>query len=480
MIARVMFVWLAFSVTLLVIGLFSQGEDFEFSQLALSFALSLPVAVSVLRGGLGESSSVKLQYPSLSLMVVSAWILIVGPSLIIESDAARFMYRYSDAALTLARVFFFGWCLLFVVAAGRPRLNELNARPTMFDFIACTAVVLLIAGFLLRAGLFSNYQSSRVRSLPVPGAGTTESTVAVLGATLFTLVPALLFLMLVRVQSRVSHTFIVFMGFLASWALLFLLGSRTGVSVAIASCLLMCRGLGMRLRANVLIGLGVALPAALVLIMVYRDALSASEGGAASVGHLLTIASDATSSLNEQDAQSDALDLVSNNVRVRLWYGQQFCVVIDQWLDEGAALRGTIFAGVISSIPTLLMSDKNMLAADLNFEAAIIQSQRFPEIDLAPTPWMQWLYELGIMGLVIGALIYAWLARMIEHRVSKTGSFYEILFWLGLFIGMLAPEHTTDSLVLSARVLLIHMLVIGVAARTLTWLATLGRRQHAT
>ncbi|HTU60716.1 MAG TPA: hypothetical protein VMF89_19825, partial [Polyangiales bacterium] len=129
--------------------------------------------------------------------------------------------------------------------------------------------------------------------------------------------------------------------------------------------------------------------------------------------------------------------------------------------------------------PTLLMSDKIEVANDINFEVMMIQSQRFPDIDLAPTPWMQWLYELGILGLVLGALFYAWLARMIEYRISKTGSLYEILFWMGLFTSILPPEHTTDALALNARIMLVHVLVIGLAARGLTRLTTLGRREHA-
>ena len=82
MIARVLFIWSAFSVLLLLLALYSQGEPFELSQLLLAFALSVPVAVAVLRGGLGDSPS-QLQYPPLSLMLVSAWILVVGPSLIV-------------------------------------------------------------------------------------------------------------------------------------------------------------------------------------------------------------------------------------------------------------------------------------------------------------------------------------------------------------------------------------------------------------
>jgi hypothetical protein len=474
MIARALFVWLFFSLILLSLGLYSQGELFELSHCALALGLSLPVAVAVVRGGLGDAETGRLQYPSLTLMVVSAWILTVGPSLVVESEASRYLYHYSDAALTLGRVFFFAWCLLFVVASGKPRLQEIRTRPSMADFIALVTVTLVIAAFLVRSGIFSFYQAGRDRTAPV--AGTTESVATVLGAPLFMLLPSLLFLLLMRMQARASRTLIVLLGFLGSWTLLFLLGSRTSVAVAVACCLLFCRGLGLRLRANVIVGLGVALPAALMLILVYRTALGVTHVGVNTVSQYLSIASEATVALNEENAQSNAIEMVSNNARVRMWYGQQFCVLIDQWLDEGAALRGTIFSGVISSLPTLLVSDKNALADELNFEVALFQSQRFPEIDLAPTPWMQWLYELGILGIVVGPLLYAWLARVIQSRLSKTRSLYETLFWLQLFVSMLPAEHTTDSLVLHARGILVHVLLIGGLSRGLTWLSTLGRR----
>ena len=478
MIARVLLVWIAVGLLVLGVGTFSQGEELELSHLPIAFWLALPAPIAVLRGGLGESGK-PLEYPSVTLMVVSAWILIVGPSLVVESQAARYLYHYSDAALTLARMFFFGWCLLFTVAAGRPRLRGLHVRPTIMDYIACAAFAMLVVGILVRAGNFSNYQSSRVRSLNTPIAGTTESSATVIGTTLFTLLPSFFFMILHRLRDRGGQWLLVMAGFLSSWILLFLLGSRTGVAVGVASCLLLCRAMGLRLRTEVLLTLTAAVPATLILILLYRSALSTSETEK-SVLDMITIATDVTSSLDEQEAQTDALDLVSKNARSRLWYAQQFSVLIDHWLDEGAALRGTLFSGVISSVPTLIFNEKNDLAADLNFEVVMSTTQRFPSMDLAPMPWMQWLYELGILGLIVGALTYAWIVRTIEQRISGTRSPYEVMFWIGVFVYIVPPEHTTDTLVLSARGYIIQILLISAGARALTWLTTLGRRAHAT
>lgn len=473
MLPRVLFAWLPFSVLLLLLGLYSQGEPFQFQHFVLALWLSMPVGVAVLRGGLGEANS-PLQYPSLALLIVSAWILGVGPSLVVESEAARYFYRYTPIAMSLARVFFFCWCLVFSFASGRPRLQALSARATLPDFLACALVAGALALYLVGAGMFSFYQTSG----KLLQAGSTESLAVVLGMPLFTLLPPLFFLALLRWRGGLTPYLLMLAGFAASWGLLFLLGSRTTVASAVACIFVLCRGLGIQLRAKVLVGLGIAMPALLVLILVYRTALAGNESQATNVSQFITVASDATSSLNKQQGQDDALALVSSNVRVRFWYGQQFCVLVDQWLDEGAMLRGSLLSGTIASLPTLLLKEKNALADDLNFEKLMHDSRRFPAIDLAPMPWMQWLYELGVFGLLIGTLLYAWFVRVIETRLSRTKSFYETLFLLEMFICILAPEHTTDWLVLAARNTVADVLLVGLLAKIITWFSQLNRREN--
>lgn len=61
MIARVLFVWLPFSIALLLLGLYSQGEEFEVQQFGLALIMSLPVAVAVSLGGLGDADNKELQ-----------------------------------------------------------------------------------------------------------------------------------------------------------------------------------------------------------------------------------------------------------------------------------------------------------------------------------------------------------------------------------------------------------------------------------
>jgi uncharacterized transporter YbjL len=72
---------------------------------------------------------------------------------------------------------------------------------------------------------------------------------------------------------------------------------------------------------------------------------------------------------------------------------------------------------------------------------------------------MQWLFELGLVGMLLGPIFYGLLARMIDKRLSHTGSLYEASFWLQLFALMFSPEHTTDMFALGARSMLILILI---------------------
>jgi hypothetical protein len=121
------------------------------------------------------------------------------------------------------------------------------------------------------------------------------------------------------------------------------------------------------------------------------------------------------------------------------------------------------------------MKGKNDLAEDLNFELLMLETHRFPDIDLAPTPWMQWLYELGILGLVIGPLVYSWLTRAIEKRIRDGSSYYEVFLWLQILAVIIPPEHTTDNIVVSARSALILALAVASLAQLLRWTTSFSR-----
>jgi hypothetical protein len=84
-------------------------------------------------------------------------------------------------------------------------------------------------------------------------------------------------------------------------------------------------------------------------------------------------------------------------------------------------------------------------------------------------PWMQWLYELGIIGLIAGPFVYAWLTRTIEARFREGRSLYEVFFWLQVLASFVPPEHTTDNIATAARSALSLVLIVAATAQLLRW-----------
>jgi hypothetical protein len=457
MIGRSLVSWIVFSGLLLLLSCTTQGTELELAYVGWSFMLSIPVLITVQLGGLGHPNE-GLHYPSGALLIVGAWILGIAPSLVSEAPEALLLFRHSDSALMLARPFFLGWCVIFVIAAGRPTPSRIQTTIRSSDFIALSIVSAVFLFYLVRTGLFSAYQATNVKLILEPGSRNT--TMLILGTPLFALLPPLFMLISVRASSR-WMTLGALIAFAASWPALFFLASRTSLALAVATCLLVGRKLQRPMSMRVVLSVGVALPILLAWVTIYRGALTSSTDGATSFGEYYSIAATATAGLNEKDARSDALDNVSANARVRFWYGPQLCIVIDEWLAHGANMRGSFFSGVVRSIPLMIVPEKNALADELEFEPMLLTLGSFPLLDLSPTPIMQWLFELGALGLLIGPLAYGWFVRLLERRLSQTRSFYEIVFWLELFVLMWAPEHTTDVLIMGVRN--IGALIIGIA-----------------
>ena len=451
MIARSLFVWLTFGLALFAVTVFTQEAEFDPTSFSLALLFASPIFLSVQLGGLGREANDRFRYPSVSFLVLSAWVLGVAPSLIVDAPESHVWFRFTDSSIPIARVFFVSWCTLFVLAAGRPAPDHIKLIAGRTHLITISSMSFLMILYLVRGGLFSAYRSTESAETLLPGSQ--AATVQILGGVLFSLLPALFLLIATQPRPGNPRT-LAWIAFAVSWLALFLMASRTAVAVGVATCLLLGRKLNLRLNVTTLTTVGIGLPLVFVLMTTYREALRASEGST-NIGQYISVASDVTSSLNVQERRANALEGFETNTRMRFWYGQQFCVVVDEWLDHGAALHGSLFSGVVRTIPTLIYPEKNQIANSMEFELALMALGKFPPIDLAPTPWMQWLFEFGLLGMLAGPIFYGLLARLIDKRLSHTGSLYEASFWLQLFALMFSPEHTTDMLALGARSMLI-------------------------
>ncbi|HET6337249.1 MAG TPA: hypothetical protein VFG30_28685, partial [Polyangiales bacterium] len=59
------------------------------------------------------------------------------------------------------------------------------------------------------------------------------------------------------------------------------------------------------------------------------------------------------------------------------------------------------------------------------------------------------------------------LVRVIDRRLSHARSIYEVMFWLTAFLTIAAAEHTTDSLLVAARMIFVFLLCAAALGFTL-------------
>jgi hypothetical protein len=203
---------------------------------------------------------------------------------------------------------------------------------------------------------------------------------------------------------------------------------------------------------GVSIAAALAVPLAFLFVFTYRIALSSADLEIASLSELTSIATSTASTLADGGKdRGQAVADFSANVRVRMGIGPQFYAVVDSWLAHGAALEGTFLDGLISVLPVYIFPEKNQLAVKHNFELTLQRTGILPAVDLSPTPWMQWLYEFGVLGIVIGATLSGRLVRFLERRIIHTQSMFEVVFWAYLLSSIYPAENTMDTVFLVAR-----------------------------
>jgi hypothetical protein len=168
------------------------------------------------------------------------------------------------------------------------------------------------------------------------------------------------------------------------------------LAYAVALCFYAARVLGVRFRTGFDAVVLIALSLTFFLVYNYRSALHSFEDELSTVSGFTSVALDSTQMImSERGARQDALLSFSDNIKLRMWYGPQFFAVVDEWLAHGASLRGTFLDGAIRILPSWASENKNLIADDYKLEDALVRTGRFPDIDLGPLPWLQWLYELG-------------------------------------------------------------------------------------
>jgi hypothetical protein len=445
-IIRAAVVHLAFTTVLLVLAVYVQDVDFELAQLPWAFLFALPLGFATLRGGLGTK---RIEYPSASFIVLGVWIAAMAPSFVIDHPDAHLTFVYSDQGLLLGRWLFFAWCLIFTLSAGHAGDQRVRLEPRTADVIAISAPIIAAISYQIIVGRFSNYQDANDLAPPTVG-GASAVSISIGTSALFAL-PSFFLVVAVRARTT-SLLWFARICFVLVWLLLFLAGGRSPIAYAVVLCFFAARVLGLKFNPRITLAAFVALPLAFFLVFNYRTALRNSSAPVSSMAGLTSVAVDSTQAVVSQGStRSEAIQGFSDNARIRMWYGPQFFAVVDEWLVGGAGLHGTFLDGIIRSLPSWVFDSKNQLADDYAIETQLVRTGRFPDVDLGPTPWMQWLFELGAFGVAAGATLYGLLIRYITRRVTATTSAYEALFWYAMLSLVCSPEQVTDALVLGAR-----------------------------
>ncbi len=446
MILRTVGVWFGFSAFLTAFSVIVQAVPFEFAHFGLAVLLAAPLALSTFLGGVGHGQQ-PLQYPGAGFVVLSTWILGMAPSLIVDNPEARAIFVYGDQGATFGRLLFVGWCVVFVLVSGSGRERAVHVQVRALDVIAITVPAVLAMAYLVTTGRFSNYQNSTSLA-PVEAGGTIMLATVLL--SIRPALPGLFLLVFSRAQGRLRTGALA--GFLLSWVILFLAGSRSQIAFAVVVCAFLARRLGMKLTMFVPVAIGLGLPLVFVLVLAYRNALSSSEENISSLSGFVAVAADSTGSVVAHDeARSAAVTSFSENARTRFWSGPQFFAVVEEWLENGSTVRWTFLEGIVRSLPSAIFPAKNEIADRFGLEDHLKSTGRFPDVDLGSMPWQQCLFEFGLVGLLLGATFFGLLVRFIEARVGATRSLYELVFWIAMLAATSSPEQQIDGIFVAGR-----------------------------
>lgn len=468
MLMRSLVVTLGFAVVLTALSFALHDVALEPQHFGWALLLSVPIGLGVYLGGLGTDA---IRPPSAALLTIAFWTATMAPSYILESGFRQLDLYYSDDAIDLGRWLFVTWCFVFILAAGRAPQHGMRAVVTPSSLLAIAVPVVVALQYVLVRGRFTNYQGGDTGE-----ALTSDLVFAIsIGKIALVCLPGFLLGASVLTETRTLAR-AARLAILPTLMLLVLTGGRGALAAMVGIVFLFARHAGMQLRVKWAVGALVALPLLSLVMYTYRVTLGASTDETASLEQLTSVASETTRDLAVAgDQRGEAVDNFSSNLRMRLAMGPQFFTVVQWWMESGPAYEGTFQEGMIRVLPNVLFPGKNELAVEHNFELALMRTGRFPWVDLAPTPWMQWLYELGFVGVVIGGALYGLLVRLMERRIARSRRPTELLFHAYLLSVVLIAETTSDALLINIRDALVLALLCELVTLALRRVNLLAR-----
>jgi hypothetical protein len=243
--------------------------------------------------------------------------------------------------------------------------------------------------------------------------------------------------------------------------------SRTLLILSIMSLVAVLRFTEVRPTLR-LLGPGGAVGVALLLLVVaYRNEM-ASDREAYWSRPFATMAS-----------SSDVVAQTRDNLALRWSHGPQFFAAVSNYLSKGPAWSDTWKEGVINTIPTLLVSDKAETANAYSLEFYLVETGRFPLIDLAPSPWLHAVFDYGVLGLAGFACLFGFALKWLDRAfVARPVTWARWFLLSSVFCILAMPETKLDTIIMNCRepLWIASLLVIGARVFRPVWSARVRPR----
>jgi len=132
-------------------------------------------------------------------------------------------------------------------------------------------------------------------------------------------------------------------------------------------------------------------------------------------------------------ARDRSLEHSSENLTVRLKISTITYGNVQLVIDRGPRLAGTMFSGLVRSVPKIFWSEKNRIADAMDARMQMLRTGRFPVTDIPVSPITELTYDLGLFFAPLGGLLYGALARLATRTAGRaSATLHGFVAWAAL------------------------------------------------
>jgi hypothetical protein len=411
--ARAFFAWVAFSALLVASSTLTVARSFDPDMVWLGLLFTSPMLLLISRGHLGWRS---VDYPTIGLAAFVTWQMGLGPSMVAQPRSAM-PFFYSDEAMTIGNVVYACWGWLYAAASGeapRSRGASAPAPPEpLAPYVGIFVVWTFVTAWSALGGHLSNYDASGSELR----AGGVDTAFAFFYIVLTPLMPSIAVLLARQAHSRGPRVLALAAGG-ASLLVLFLAGGRIQFVWAFLTTVVLLRARRAPFRPALVLGGAAATALVSVALIAYRSALlDAGRRTHGLSGQVEAAASAVTETADAGDREAVTED-ASENVRQHLAYAPQYFVAVDYVLGNGPTLAPTMLRGLVQAIPTFIEPNKNQWVDEIDLESTMVRSGRWPDIDLSPSPLLEWVFVFGVFFAPLGGALFGALGRWVDRAMA--------------------------------------------------------------